>query len=79
MLMKMQEVQCSVHLTNILYFFFDSYGNINPFNFLEGIYTDLHSYTAKIPFDTQGDLINFVRRVELLPRQVSIKNAYLVF
>ena len=49
---------------------FCSYGNINPFNFIEGFHKNPSGYTLNIPFDTQGDFLNYVKRVELLSQQV---------
>ena len=37
---------------------------------MEGFHTNPSGYTLNIPFDTQGDFLNYVKRVELLSQQV---------
>ena len=54
-----------------------SYGALNPINFLDGWHVDFDGLPSSLPFDTQGDFINYVRRVELLSDQVC--EASLVF
>ena len=61
-------------LSNILRTYTDgydwrNYGNINPFNFIEGFQKDPGSYLVCTPFDTQGDYLNYARRIEQWPQQ----------
>lgn len=46
------------------------HGPLNPFNFLEGWQVNLSRIHLMMPFDTQGDFINYVRRLELVPNQL---------
>ena len=47
------------------------FGALNPINFLEGFYLDLGYIIDITPFDTKGDLENYIARLEARPAQVS--------
>lgn len=49
-----------------------SYGSLNPINFLEGWTIGFDLFLSGTPFDTQGDFINYARRLELAPNQVNV-------
>lgn len=45
---------------------------VNPVNFLEGITGDPASFHVYLPFSTVGDFENYIQRLTLLPKQVSL-------
>ncbi|KAK3577983.1 hypothetical protein CHS0354_013645 [Potamilus streckersoni] len=45
------------------------YQPLNPFIFLEGFVTDPQSFVDVTPFDTYGDFLNFIIRIEKMPKQ----------
>ncbi|KAL4220042.1 hypothetical protein ACF0H5_020453 [Mactra antiquata] len=46
------------------------YQPLNPINFLEGWFTGFDQFVSSFSFDTQGDFVNYVRRIELAPKQL---------
>ncbi|XP_060588530.1 uncharacterized protein LOC132743946 [Ruditapes philippinarum] len=46
------------------------YEPLNPFNFLEGWTVGFDLFLSGTPFDTQGDFVNYARRLELAPKQL---------
>lgn len=57
---------------NVALFFF-SYMSLNPINFMEGWFVGLDLFISGTPFDTEGDFINYIRRIENIPRQVGME------
>ncbi|KAJ8310412.1 hypothetical protein KUTeg_012277 [Tegillarca granosa] len=47
------------------------YNALNPINFLEGPQTDPDNYVLGIPFDTEGDFVNYMNRLGQIPRQIN--------
>ncbi|KAJ8310413.1 hypothetical protein KUTeg_012278 [Tegillarca granosa] len=47
----------------------ESYNALNPINFMEGPQTDPNNYVGGIPFDTEGDFVNYLNRLSQIPRQ----------
>ncbi|KAH3823580.1 uncharacterized protein LOC127831342 [Dreissena polymorpha] len=46
------------------------YQPLNPINFLELWFYGLDMFVSAQPFDTEGDFVNYVRRIEEGPRQI---------